>query len=510
MNNKQVINYSTRDYNGVISQIDADAQLKEQPTRWKRAIAGIFDVVNNTINSVVNALIPRTAFDRTIMQDVLGLIGYDLAWKETSSVLLKITIDASATTSGSYILDKADIIGSTVGSTSKLPLRFEARANLTFSIGTTESSILVYQQTTQPLVTVGQTNGASWQTMELPDVDVLRETIILKVGLVEYTRVANFAKSLNTDKHYKIYYRSDGTSYVKFGGTDTKTGTQYGFIPSPGQNVTLVYATGGGSISRIAIGEITEYLGTDANVLAIENEVASTGGEDEETIENAREVAPLSIRAVSGQYTNESTGLAIARAVPGVLDIQLVKTGRLTIDAYVLPSGGGLPSSELKSLVASALQEASILQEVSVTGRDPLFVNTNITSLVRLVPGFNSDDVLPYIKLAQVLRSSEVGVSVYRIYYSYGLADAIDEINNLYSVLISASFNLSDDGAQIERLLDNVVYQRVGLGLSPEDLIIASGFVYGLDTIRITNPSSEIPPTSGYITRPTSITTTLL
>lgn len=510
MSNKQVINYSTRDYNGVISQIDSDSQLKEQPTRWKRAIAGIFDVINNTINSVVNALAIRTAFDRTIMQDVLGLIGYDLAWKETSSVLLKIVIDASATVSGSYVLNKADIIASTVGTTSKLPLRFEARANLTFSIGTTESSILVYQQTTQELVTIGQTNAANWQTIELPFVDILKETMVLKVGLTEYTRVANFAKSNSTDKHYKVYYRSDGTAYVKFGGIDTKTSTQYGYIPSAGQNVTLVCAVGGGSISRIGIGELSDYLGADVNVISIENEVASTGGEDEETIENAREVAPLSIRAVSGQYTNESTGLAIARAIPGVLDAQLVKTGRLTIDAYIIPSGGGLPSSDLKTLVSSTLQEASILQEISVTSKDPLYINTNITSLVRLLPGYNSDDVLPYIKLAQVLRSSEVGRSVYGVYYSYGLSDAIEEINDLYGVLLSATFNLSDDGAQIERLLDNVAYQRAGLGLSAEDLVIASGFVYGLDTIRITNPGSEIPATSGYITKPTDVTVTLL
>ncbi len=508
MSAKQVVNYSTRDYSGVVSQIESDPDLKEQPTRWKRLIAGVFDVLNNTINAVANALLLRTAYDRTILQDTLALIGYDLRWKQTSQALLTVTIQASATASSSYTINASDIVGSTAGTTSKPPLRFEARNSLTFSIGTTVSSILVYQQTTVPSQVIGVTDGSDWQMVDLPDSDVLRETLVVQIGVDLYTRVSSFGKSSNTDKHYKLYYRSDGSSYIKFGGIDAQTSLQYGYKASAGQNVAVSYATGGGVDSGTFANTITQYIGANANVVSINNASDSTGGINEESISNAIELAPLSLRAVSGQFTNESSGRSIALGIDGVLDVQIIKTGLLSVDVCVLPVGGGLPSTTVKDAVTVALTKASLLEEVKVAVIDPTYITTNVTALLKVLSGYNASKVIAYVKFAIVYRISEIGKSIYQTYDSNGVSSVISQINTLYSAIIGATFNVLEDGAQIERILINGEYQIVGRNLLIEDLAIACANVYGVDYIKFTNPASEIVVSSGALIKPSTITIT--
>jgi hypothetical protein len=503
INNKRPISYSTRDYNTVLSQIESDAELKEYPTRFKRLLAGVFDVINNTINAVANALIPSTAYDRTILQDILALFGYDLGWKSTSNTLLEISINPDLTIHGSYTLIKDDIIASTPSTISRRELKFEARSNLVFPQSTSSSSIIVYQQESQPEKSLNPTDGTSWQKLDLPDLDILPETIILKINNEIYYRVINFASSLPTDRHYKIYFRSDGSSYIKLGGVDQKTGVQFGFIPTAGQQVLIEYAVGGGSDTNVALGEVNRYLGTNSNVLSVINSTNGQGGAPEESILNAVELTPLRLRSGAGYFINESSAIALAREISGVLDVLVVKTGLLAVDIYVIPNGGGLPTVDLKNAVKTKLEKASLMEEVIVTTRDPQYIDIGIIINAKLISGIEPIDVIPYLALMAFLKSTEFGRLIYGEYYSGGINRAIAIINQ-FSPTIGYTYGISGS-AKIKALLDNVPLLGSGKSLHPEDFIRYSAFVTGIDYIKVISPSSEIVLSTGQVIRPVSI-----
>ncbi|TGL39621.1 hypothetical protein EHQ53_13955 [Leptospira langatensis] len=499
------ISYSSRDYSAVLSQIDADTDLKQQPARFKISLAAVFDVLSNALNAIANSLFIRTSFSRPQLQDVLSLIDYSMSWKQTASVPMTVNIDPSATASGPYTVLKSNLIFGTVSSISKPQVRFEARDNLTFSMGTSISSVQVFGQTTQAQKNIGTTDGSSWQQFDLPDLDVLEETLTLTIGSDTYTLVDSFINSLVTDTVFRLYYRSDGTSYVILPGVDTQTGKSYGKVPITGTTVYANYAIGGGLDTNVDPNTITEYLGNDLNVTSAINGIASTGGSEEETIDNAKAIAPIALRGVN-YFINQSTGIAIAKSITGVLDCFIYNDGLLSVSCVLIPIGGGLPSADLKTQVQTALIERSPLEEITVNMVEPIYISTAVQLNVAVLQGTVLSDITKFINLAVLFRADKYGQYIKTAYISQGLSSAIDLINSTWGSLIGDTFSITDS-SQLIRILDNVPTISFSETLQPEDLISAvQGFVTGIDYVKLISPSSPVVVGSSGIVGITGIT----
>lgn len=505
---QNTIDYSTRDFLTIQSQINSDDTLKQSPSWIKNLIAGVFDVLNNTLNAVVNSILIRTAYSRPVMMDVLKLIDYDLSWKQSASSLMTVNIDPSLTAFSSYTIVKADLKFQAPGTTSRAVQQFEALSDLTFPMGTSTTSAQVSQQATQISTKIGVTDGSNWQLVDLPQVDVLRDSVMIQIGSDPFTRVDSFVNYTVSDKVFKLYYRSDGSSYVIFGGVDSKTNYQFGFIATPGQDIILSYATGGGQDGNVTTGQINQYIGSDTGIISVINNTAATGGAEAETIANARQLAPLRSRE-TGYFINESTGISLSRRIDGVMSATIKSNGLLSVNVWIIPNGGGYPSTDLKNEVQALLQSRSVLGEITVSVFDPIYIDSMISIAISLINGFSIALVSKYVGLAVILKAHEMANSVIATFEEQGISAAIDQINSLYSSIIG-TFSTDTDSAQITDILTRTIPIGIGETLQLEDIITAAGLIKGVDYPKVLSPIAPIVSIPGGQVRVTSISVTQL
>jgi len=168
----------------------------------------------------------------------------------------------------------------------------------------------------------------------------VRAAIEITVDSRTWKQVATLNDSEPEEPHYTARIKEDGTLSIQFG--DGFRGRR---LPSGTNNVRMVHRKGAGLAGNLASYSLQKAVKPHALVDAIVQPLASTGGNDMETVESMRDHAPASVltleRAVSLAdfthlaATNSSVWQARAfRRQPGV--------GRVErIEVAVVPAGGG-------------------------------------------------------------------------------------------------------------------------------------------------------------------------
>ncbi len=182
---------------------------------------------------------------------------------------------------------------------------------------------------------------------------------------VNWRRVESFFESGPLGRHYVLEYE---TGEIGFGDG------RKGMIPPEGLNniVSEFYRVGGGSRGNVNAGSITSLSRAIAYIDAVTNPIAAAGGADRETVEEAKDRAPYTIksrdRAVTGEdfemlALRSSTTLARAKCVPdrrlrGAIRLVLVPKA----DTEARESGRRLvPSSEMLRYVKRYLDERRLV-----------------------------------------------------------------------------------------------------------------------------------------------------
>lgn len=119
------IQYTSRTFNTVLSDINSDTELADKPDWWKRALAGIMDVLSMMLNGEANNAVLRTAFTRQAVADLLALIDYQITERQTSSGNVLFHIPTSA--SFPFSVPAVDLVGLTEGTLAVSAKRFEGR-----------------------------------------------------------------------------------------------------------------------------------------------------------------------------------------------------------------------------------------------------------------------------------------------------------------------------------------------------------------------------------------------
>ncbi len=170
------------------------------------------------------------------------------------------------------------------------------------------NTVAVRQAETLRDEVLGGSNGRRDQVFRLADAPVLRDTLRLEVdegsGSEVWTRVDDFFGSSPLDHHYAL---DRTTGEVRFGDG------RHGGIPvanasNPDANVVArEYRVGGGKRGNVPAQAIktltTSVIGVDANQVA--NLLAADSGRDEETLDEARQRAPRSIKSRCRAVTAE-------------------------------------------------------------------------------------------------------------------------------------------------------------------------------------------------------------
>lgn len=372
--------------------------------------------------------------------------------------------------------------------------------------------VSAYQQKlADDYVIVGQSDGvAAWQKYDIPDINIIDDQISVRIAGDIWVSKTTLIDSSGTDKHYRIYHNSDNTTYIKFGN-----GT-YGKIPAAA-DIEILWAVGGGADSNVFGNyKVDLYAGSSSTVLTTDNITDMTGGADEQTIDDAKNIAPLLLKA-RDRFVTVEDGIGLVLAAGGVTKVQINKNvfGLLTCQVLIVPSGGGLPSTALKDSVELLLESKTLLNDaegstIDVTVVDPTYVIVAPTSAFKAKSGYVFADVKPFYDLGWQLFFSEVTDEIIQLNRT-STTDARNYINTKFST----SFILADEG-KLKIMIDALDPDIGGIGSRDFEETIQDSdikgyldiFIEGVDYLTISSPSFPIVLTNVEISTIGTVTTT--
>ena len=178
---------------------------------------------------------------------------------------------------------------------------------------------------------------------------------------VRWEEQQNFFDSASDERHYVLDH---ATGRLFFGNGKA------GKIPPSGAAIQAsLFRSGGGLAGNVAVGTITQLLGTVSGVQGVTNPRPAEGGADGETLEEFELRAPQSIRnrgrAISlAGYENlayeASAGVAVARAIPTLDPNGITLPGWVTL--IIIPHSQEprpTPSFGLRAEVQSHLEQSA-------------------------------------------------------------------------------------------------------------------------------------------------------
>lgn len=345
-------------------------------------------------------------------------------------------------------------------------------------------SATLYQQRSVDQYEAGETDGISeWQEVRLRDLHVLEGTEQVVINSVTWTRVDTFVDSGPADTHYRLIYNTDGGSFLRFGN-----GT-YGAVPGDFR-VLVSYAVGGGLDSNVAsANRITVYAGSDPDVVGVSNPAAMTGGADAESLDSARRLAPILLKA-RNRFVSVGDGEALAQEFTGasISRVNPNAFGVLSAQVLVVAPGGGNLSAGAKADLQSYLVDRTLMASMDIRVEDVTFVTSNVVADVSMGGGSSFAAAEPYIELAIKMALDETGQEIVDTFETSGIETAVELINTIFS----ASFGAGDYG-QITTLIENL--DPVDFG---EDVYASSvegfvdAFVSGVSHISISSPAFPV------------------
>lgn len=326
--NLVTVDLETRDFEGYRSDvIDAGGLADTYAPDWTdrseldlgvaltEAFAFMADNLSYYQDRCANEALFPSAVQRRSVIEHCKLIGYELSAAVSAQALLTfVTSGAGTVPEGTRIeVDTSD------GSE---PASFVLAADFVSTGAGTTTGVISYEGTNVSEV-LGSSDatpdqsfqlGSSPLTLNPTGTSSLAVSVTSGMVTAVYTEVDNFLESGPTDEHFRTEIDENDVVTVYFGdGVNGKV------PPSGTNNVAATYRIGGGHEgNQIAANKLTKLIGSYSFVTSVTNPAAPTGGQDRETIANAKVQAPLSLKALNRAVTSEDYA-TLAKEVPGVL-----------------------------------------------------------------------------------------------------------------------------------------------------------------------------------------------
>ena len=131
----------------------------------------------------------------------------------------------------------------------------------------------------------------------------------------QWQRVEDFVDSQPADRHYRIATDNDGGVTLQFGDGDQ------GAAPAAGAAVAVAWRVGGGRAGEVGADALTEFdhglnfALADQRIVAVRNPLASRGGRDPASLNQARLLGPATLRRQERAVTAADYEAVLARGV---------------------------------------------------------------------------------------------------------------------------------------------------------------------------------------------------
>lgn len=310
-----------------------------------------------------------------------------------------LTLSIPAAVAGDVVLAAGDTFR-TKAVTS--PQIFQLLAETTITAGSTSATASV--ENSENETDSFTSDGTPSQEFTLGATPYLDSSAVVTISGSTYTQVEDFLSSTATSKHYRVLVDQNDRAKLIFGDGVN------GVIPGNAATIAVTYKTGGGeagnveaaSITRVD-GSYTDSLGTQV-VVSCTNSAAASGGEERMSVETMRLLIPASLRLAMRCVSREDFETA-ATLIPGVARALMItyaehsgipgNEGWL----YVVPSGGGVPSTALKTTVNLGVTEVRpgpLGFVISVL--NPVYLTINVAAKIWIKHGYAAATVAATIR----------------------------------------------------------------------------------------------------------------
>jgi len=441
------IDYTSRDFAGIrdslISVIPyfTPEWTDHNPSDFGIVLLELFayvaDVLHFYIDRSANESFLPTATSRRSVAALLKLIDYEMSGPVPATADITVTLGSVLATDFTLPADTLLFTGG------DLIVYFETVEDLVITAGNLQGSVGVREgQTVNDDYTVLESR--TFLTFSLTRSNVYSESIEVYVdegaGEERWIEVESFLESGADDKHFVIVEGLDGTLDVRFGD-----GAQ-GKIPAAASLVRIQYRIGAGSQGNVGANTINSFSGPVLHeggtiVVTATNPLAASGGNDGESINDAKILGPAALRALYRAVTAEDYENLVlaefeevkkARAV--VHDSHNIESGCCTIRLYIYPAGGGEPSSVLREEIHDYLADRKVACTV-VEIEGPCVEQAKIEGTIRVLDGYDvetvQDDVMAAIEAAFDEDSSYIGFgSPFHLSWLYAALDGVTGVDS--------------------------------------------------------------------------------
>jgi len=301
---------------------------------------------------------------------------------------------------------------------------------------------------------VGSSSGMAWQVFAINRLPVIEGTVevwVDETGTPEkWAEVESLAYATAGQKVYELSRNFAGYVIIRFGD-----GT-YGKIPDAGaSNVSSIFRVGGGVSGNVGADKITKLLDSISYsggpvTFTVTNLVQSSGGAEEQSIEDAKFLGPKSLRALNRAVTLEDFAV-LARTVAGVEESRAVLRGVAVyreIDVYIIPVGSYVPTQTLKDLVKAYLQERAMAGTLVYVNGPKHLVDILLIAQVTLDEGVAADAVQVAIETA-LIDFFSVGHEFAQFGKDVNLSDIMALVDNIDGVNHIDTSQLTLDPASV-------------------------------------------------------------
>ncbi len=360
------IDYIQKDFNSVVDAVINFANVNYGPgtsanrlwtnfnadsfsRNWLEIVAFVSDVFFFYFDNQATQSYLQTATVRSAIKDIAKQFGFTPASSTSSSGIAQFTVLGPGTISRGYKVQASN------------GAQFYVTNDVTVvAAGTASANVLQGVILNETFSSEGLQN----EEFNLQGLNVVRDLSNLNPADISpqitvngnpYTLVSSFIRHNGTDtaaikdslgnviggggRVYTLEERPDGTPYIRFGDG------VFGRKLNPGETVLAIYRTGGGSVGNIPEQTLNTLVSTNNIISSVTNNAKFSGGADEQSIEQLRQLIPASLRtlerAVAEQDYSDLLTANFSEVFAASTEANTTEAG-IDLNIYVVPQGNGI------------------------------------------------------------------------------------------------------------------------------------------------------------------------
>lgn len=329
-----------------------------------------------------------TATRRASIISLSRLINYSLDGASAATVSLDVTLTRTVTPGGTVTIP----IG-TFCKTEELidPVRFQViTSDLVLGPGVNAGTMTV--ENSETFEDTAEARGEDGEEFTLSQTPFLDDSETITIDALSWTRVDTFLDSGPTDRHYVVLVDETDRATIRTGDGVN------GAVPPSGGVFLATYKTGGGDSGNVESGTLTKFepgtwsdsLGNPV-LVTVNNPLAASGGSDRETVAQARERAPRSLRVLNRTVARQDFEDQALQVNGVARALMLTKGEDSSIPdfnyglLFIVPEGGGTPTGTLLAEVFDYIdQNFPTMLTFGWEARVPVYETINVAATVYL------------------------------------------------------------------------------------------------------------------------------